>query len=177
MKGCELESYVAFGTVIYSIGDHGCMLDRVLCYDFTCPSNDRKNAPSMMKARCTPRAVVLDEKIYVMGGVEREGWKPWDMFFDSIEVFDPRLEKWELLHEIPSQLTTQPSKFFCVALESAKTILVGVPESNAVYVYDVMKKTWDVFPYEMDCFWVDGQPVVVGGWPNFVLVCTQTLCL
>ncbi|KAK9272865.1 hypothetical protein L1049_003243 [Liquidambar formosana] len=162
MKGCELESCVAFGTVIYSIGGDDCMLDRVGCYDFTCPSNDWKNAPSMMKARCTPRAVVLDGKIYVMGGVEREGWKPWDMFFDSVEVFDPRIEKWELLPEIPSQLTTHPSKFFCAALESSKTILVGVPESNAIYVYDVMKKTWDVFPHEIDRFWVDGQPVVVG---------------
>ena len=51
----------------------------------------------MHERRYRPGVTVLNGRIYVMGGEEG-----WDRYHDTIEIYDPERDRWEVAGHMPS---------------------------------------------------------------------------
>ncbi|XP_023635291.1 F-box/kelch-repeat protein At5g39560 isoform X2 [Capsella rubella] len=82
----SLKSTVAVGSDIYVIGGLGELTSSIRI--FNCRSNTWRDGPNMTAARKYPCAVLIDKKIYVMGGCDVDNW---------FEVLDIKTQTWRAL--------------------------------------------------------------------------------
>ena len=66
----------------------------------------------MHERRYRPGVTVLNGRIYVMGGEEG-----WDRYHDTIEIYDPERDRWEVAGHMPSAR----SWLSCVGLRVSET--------------------------------------------------------
>ncbi|KAK9272255.1 hypothetical protein L1049_002626 [Liquidambar formosana] len=144
-KGGIYENCIALGRIIYHFGGSYRFSRKVRCLDTSRPEQGWKKGHRMISHRREPCAVVLDGKLYIMGGTDPKSRNPetW------AEVFDPCLRKWEPLPPLPSPNPPANFNFVFAALDVSKKILVGFPESSVVYMYDVVKKSWEEWNHDL----------------------------
>jgi hypothetical protein len=93
-------------------------------------TNPWMEGPALNVARYKCRAVVMDGKIYVIGGRDPKSTAP-------IEVFDPAIGKWEVVGPSPANAWEMP----CVAAVGGKIYSLGGRTADKVrtkvgYVWD-----------------------------------------
>ncbi|KAK9271726.1 hypothetical protein L1049_002089 [Liquidambar formosana] len=144
-KGGIYEKCIALGRVIYHFGGTHRFSRKVHCLDTSHPEQGWKKGHRMISHRTDPCAAVLGGKLYVMGGTDPKSRSPetW------AEVFDSCLRKWEPLPPLPSPNPPANYNFVFAALDVSKKILVGFPESIVVYMYDVVKKSWEEWNHDL----------------------------
>jgi hypothetical protein len=116
--------------------------------DVAYPDDGWKRGPPMTNSRCNPHTMILDGKLYVLGGFSDFGPK----VVDYMEVYDPRLRKWESLPNPPFDFEQfNVEKFITSSLvETKKEIIVAkqcIEDKKAaysynVYSYNVMTRCW-----------------------------------
>ena len=74
----------------------------------------------MHERRYRPGVTVLNGRIYVMGGEEG-----WDRYHDTIEIYDPERDRWEVAGHMPSAR----SWLSCVGLRVSES-----PSDNDNYI-------------------------------------------
>ncbi|KAG5522323.1 hypothetical protein RHGRI_034489 [Rhododendron griersonianum] len=146
---------VAVGSAIFCMGGRlssGQYSSKVCYLDTSLPDISWKKAPSMLRARSNPRAVVIDGKVYVMGGAKDP--EPW------AEVFDPTSRTWSPI----SSPSPKPSDggLFCVPRHDS-SILVGSSVDDFLYIYHVMDDSWERLDHDSTDSPFGVQPVL-GGW-------------
>ena len=96
--------------------------------------------PPMAFARCNPHTMVVDQKLYVLGGFEpnqnqADGW---------IEVFDPVVGKWESLPSPPDQIHS--TVMISGLLKAKKEIIIAKQRWDRhpmiFYSYNIMTRCW-----------------------------------
>ncbi|KAI7980994.1 putative F-box/kelch-repeat protein [Camellia lanceoleosa] len=108
------------------------------------PSPRWKSIVSMIVGRTSPITVVVNGKLYVMGGnfirnpakdIEIDRWA---------EVFDPHTKKWSFLPKPPDDLLPLgDSLVMCVGLEDLHKIMVTpYNSSKQAYLYDISQDIW-----------------------------------
>ena len=102
--------------------------------DVAYPDDGWKRGPPMTNSRCNPHTMILDGKLYVLGGFSDFGLK----VVDYMEVYNPRLRKWESLPNPPFDFEHfNVEKFITSSLvETKKEIIV----KKAAYSYNVMTR-------------------------------------
>nr|XP_023920749.1 uncharacterized protein LOC112032213 isoform X2 [Quercus suber]POF00008.1 f-box/kelch-repeat protein [Quercus suber] len=105
--------------------------------------------PPMTFARCNPHTMVVDQKLYVLGGFEpnqnqADGW---------IEVFDPKEKKWESLPSPPDQIHS--SVMISGLLKAKKEIIIAKQlwdrHPMSFYSYNIMTRCWNpLVPHESE---------------------------
>ncbi|KAK9988006.1 hypothetical protein SO802_028245 [Lithocarpus litseifolius] len=98
--------------------------------------------PPMTFARCNPHTMVVDQKLYVLGGFElnqknqADGW---------IEVFDPKGKRWESLPSPPDQIHS--SVMISGLLKAKKEIIIAKQrwdrDPMSFYSYNIMTRRWN----------------------------------
>ena len=92
-------------------------------------------------SRCNPHTMVVDHKLYVLGGFlpnqnQADGW---------IEVFDPEEKKWESLPSPPDQIHS--SIMISGLLKSKKEIIIAKQRWDChpllFYSYNITTRCWD----------------------------------
>lgn len=116
--------------------------------DVAYPDDGWKRGPPMTNSRCNPHTMILDGKLYVLGGFSDFGLK----VVDYMEVYNPRLRKWESLPNPPFDFEQfNVEKFITSSLvEAKKEIIVAkkciedkkAADSYNVYSYNVMTRCW-----------------------------------
>jgi len=119
----------------------------------------------------TPRgehgAIILGDKIYVIGGRERPGFKT-----DVVEVYDLKSKEWSTAAPLPVGLD-----HFGLSANNGKLYLVGGTMSNdtlsnKLYVYDPNRDKWDngkPMPFARTALvanFIDGKLYAIGGIDN-----------
>uniref|UniRef100_A0A7N2MZY2 FKB95-like N-terminal Kelch domain-containing protein n=1 Tax=Quercus lobata TaxID=97700 RepID=A0A7N2MZY2_QUELO len=153
----HLPSYAALGGLIYSLGGERCsyrggdtLLNDVWLLDFQSLEDWKPGLP-MNFARCNPHTMVVDHKLYVLGGFlpnhnqnQGDGW---------IEVFDPEEKKWESLPSPPDQIHS--SIMISGFLKSKKEIIIAKQRWDRhpmlFYSYNIMTRCWNTLvPHESE---------------------------
>ena len=97
--------------------------------------------PPMTFARCNPHTMVVDQKLYVLGGFEPNqnhayGW---------IEVFDPVVGRWEFLPSPPDEIHS--SVMISGLLKAKKEIIIAKQrwdrDPMTFYSYNIMTRCWN----------------------------------
>ncbi|KAI8535807.1 hypothetical protein RHMOL_Rhmol10G0202800 [Rhododendron molle] len=154
----------------------------VLCTD----NNTWTPGPSMLRARITPASVVVDDKIYVFGGVNHDTCHPdlwaevldtkalvpvWSrlprppMLLEHIGLFAIVVDDGEDLifgtsHENEQEDT---GSYSVSSAQGGKTILLGSSFDSVLLLYILEKRTWQVIPAECGLpGWAGPKPVAVG---------------
>ncbi|EOA18377.1 hypothetical protein CARUB_v10006907mg [Capsella rubella] len=129
--GLPYRSTVAVGFDIYLIG--GCHELSSSVWILDCRSNTWRDGPNMIAARKYPRAVLIDQKIYVIGGCNVDSW---------FEVLDIKTQTWRALpspgarHELCNiNINVNPDGF-------EGKLYVASHEND--YTYDPKDGTWKV---------------------------------
>lgn len=146
---------VAVGSAIFCMGgwsSSGQYSSKVCYLDTSLPDLSWKEAPSVLRARFNPRAVVIDGKVYVMGGAKDP--EPW------AEVFDPTSRTWSPI----SSPSPKPSDggLFCVPRHDS-SILVGSSVDDFLYIYHVMDDSWERLDHDRTDSPFGVRPVLVRG--------------
>ncbi|KAL7208366.1 hypothetical protein ACSBR1_030173 [Camellia fascicularis] len=152
-KKCDSDSsLVCVDSTIYRLGGFyrapKCYNNRptkdVLCLDASSPSPRWKSIVSMNVGRTCPTTVVVNGKLYVMGGnfirnpakdTETDRWA---------EVFDPHTKKWSFLPKPPDDLLPLGDNLvMCLGLEDLHKIMVTpYNSSRQAYLYDISQNIW-----------------------------------
>ncbi|MEL6555290.1 MAG: kelch repeat-containing protein [Cyanobacteria bacterium J06621_11] len=144
----------------------------VLVFDPT--SEAWSPAPDMPTARNSHAAVVIDGKMYVVGGrqyTEQENGEYANINVASLEVYDPEAESWETLAPLP-----QAAGGITAAAVNGKLYAFGgeqwVPEKTVIaesWVYDPALDQWTAVPdmptprHGIAAGTIDNQIYVLGG--------------
>jgi N-acetylneuraminic acid mutarotase len=143
-----------------------CLPVGTLLYGFDdLPANSFwKTGTKMPTPRSETASVLLGDKIYVMGGLDRT-----DKPVDIVEVYDVKLDKWSVAPPLPIPLDHSGADIF-----NQKIYLVGgkgidSQTSNRVFVYDPVINKWDerksmpTARYALTVDFVDGTLFAIGG--------------
>ncbi|KAK9989165.1 hypothetical protein SO802_029404 [Lithocarpus litseifolius] len=103
-------------------------------------SADWKLAPPMNHPRTSPHIIVLDGKLYVIGGLQY----PLPANYCFMELLDPDIGTWEPLPNPPFQ--SQPREMVTTLLENRKQILVTSYTDFLFYTYNINDRTWSLAP-------------------------------
>ena len=80
---------------------------------------------SVHERRYRPGVTVLNGRIYVMGGEEG-----WDRYHDTIEIYDPESDRWEVAGHMPSAR----SWLSCVGLRVSEFVTLERPRAPHVRI-------------------------------------------
>ncbi|KAI8535750.1 hypothetical protein RHMOL_Rhmol10G0198100 [Rhododendron molle] len=154
----------------------------VLCTD----NNTWTSGPSMLRARITPASVVVDDKIYVFGGVNHDTCHPdlwaevldtkalvpvWSrlprppMLLEHIGLFAVVVDDGEdLIFGMRHENEQEDAGSYSVSsAQGGKTILLGSSFDSVLLLYILEKRTWQVIPAEFGLpGWAGPKPVAVG---------------
>ncbi|CAA7028162.1 unnamed protein product [Microthlaspi erraticum] len=126
-----VNSTIAVGYEIYVIGGRTTRSSSVRILD--CRSNTWRDAPNMLVARRSANSVLLDQKIFVMGGCG----KPDNWF----EVFDIKTETWSVL---PCHIADLDVLFWRSIVVNAVQGKLYVVVDRKEYTYEPKSGTWEV---------------------------------
>ncbi|BAB08887.1 unnamed protein product [Arabidopsis thaliana] len=146
-------STVAVGSEIYVIGGHFNRSSSVRIFD--CRSNTWRDGPNMTVARSDPVAVLIDQRIYVLGGREMDESDDW------FEVFDIKTQTWRALPSFRAGLELRryivwPNRYFPRLGDSQTAVRLINVNPNALegklyvaaqindYTYEPKDDTWKV---------------------------------
>merc|ERR1712194_170894 len=89
-----------------------------------------------MGKRRSHASVVLDGKIYAMGGLDED-----EATLDTVEAYDPQADSWQRVASMPHGLY-----FYAAAAMGGKIYVTGGQTDegsmNSVHVYDPQADTW-----------------------------------
>ncbi|KAI8540472.1 hypothetical protein RHMOL_Rhmol09G0266500 [Rhododendron molle] len=205
LKGKKISRFsrcVAVGSTIYCIGGRkissssgrSVVDNSVFCLNTSRPEHQLfwVQAPSMLCPRSKPDTVVVNGKIFVMGGTTEDCTEPW------AEVFDPESGSWNPLPPPPFRKSPSDFNLFCAALFDSDLVLVRCKEGDCVssapykppsntnlfyaaalhdsdlisvgsqgddylfYTYNVHTKVWDTHHGKLENIPFPVQPISVG---------------
>ncbi|XP_030943871.1 uncharacterized protein LOC115968588 [Quercus lobata] len=127
---------------------------KVRSFDFSTPDDGWKPVATMtFPKRFEPPCLVLDDKLYVLGGFasDRYSTEVEAKGHGWMEVYDPDLNTWEPLPNPPPEFgfpLCVPLPVYFAALDSKKQILVaqneGARYKATFYVYHVIDRCWTI---------------------------------
>jgi N-acetylneuraminic acid mutarotase len=123
-----------------------------------------KSGAKMPTPRSETASVILGDKIYVIGGLDK-----MDKPLDIVEVYDVKLDKWSIAAPLPIPLDHSGADVF-----NEKIYLVGgkgidSQTSNRVFIYDPAVNKWEegkpmpTGRYALTVDFVDGVLFAIGG--------------
>jgi len=125
------------GGKIYAIGgyDDGAVLESVEAYDPQLGS--WALVASMSGKRKNHASVVLDGKIYTMGGLGGD-----DGALDTVEVYDPQADSWRQVASMPQALYQHAAAAMGGKIYVTGGCNEGDSDVSSVFVYDPQADTW-----------------------------------
>lgn len=116
-------SFKAIGSHLYCVGNVG-SVKHIRTLNVTSPNDGWKFGPPMNTARdmSFSHTMVLDGKLYVLGGLPLLSLQPQQHQYRWMEVFDPSSSTWEALPNPPSEIHLR--QMITAVIESRKQILV-----------------------------------------------------
>ncbi|KAG2306499.1 hypothetical protein Bca52824_026247 [Brassica carinata] len=141
----ELFYIETFGSDMYIIGgpykEPSSSIDHVSFNIFDCRSHTWRDGPNMTVARKNAETVLLDEKIYVMGGCDIDEYNA-----NWIEVFDIKSQSWSALpgpgaddEELLNHLRNNNWEYYIVSVFKGKLYVVA---GEKEYSYEPKNGTW-----------------------------------
>uniref|UniRef100_M4E5S0 F-box domain-containing protein n=1 Tax=Brassica campestris TaxID=3711 RepID=M4E5S0_BRACM len=167
----ELSYIKTVGPEIYIIGGSYNKEPSSSVRIFDCRNHTWRDAPNMTVARENAQTVLLDEKIYVMGGCDIDKY-----YANWIEIFDVKTQAWTALpgpgaddeDELPNHLRKNNSKCYIVNVFKGKFYLA---EDEKEYTYEPKNGTWKLL--KENSSFVSG-PVQIWGKIGGDIICGCT---
>uniref|UniRef100_A0A5B7BCZ0 FKB95-like N-terminal Kelch domain-containing protein n=1 Tax=Davidia involucrata TaxID=16924 RepID=A0A5B7BCZ0_DAVIN len=139
-------SCAALGSSLYCIGGtrNGHNISKVRRFDTARPEQGWITTSPMTCRRSCADALVLDGKIYVIGGTDG------NVSDALVEVYDPPSDTWRSLPPPPSRIPEDG--LFTAVFEESKKILVASEgtETEVACLYDVNSDSWQDLGYQLE---------------------------
>nr|XP_023920243.1 F-box/kelch-repeat protein At2g29830-like [Quercus suber] len=132
--------FTAVGTSIFIFHDG---VNKILTFKNS-GDGDWKLAPPMKHPRKSPHIIVLDGKLYVIGGLKY----PLPANYCFMEVFDPDIGTWESLPNPPFMSPNplyQPREMVTALLKNSYILVTSYTDS-LFYIYQIFSRIWSPAP-------------------------------